>query len=239
MAKLTDLASLKRAFYRMMDTDPEDPALTEHDEASEEAVEQLLDHGLWDAQDWMIRKGLAERWVKTVDFPNWGSGADSDWQGADSTDGGQYAVLPDDFLRLAGDEQQSALREPNGDRWGRFIDWYNRDRAQGDFYWLQGNDLWIAEGADPPSDLQLDYHYRAPALTDGTDADFPVEVRPLIVAFAADRAVSESWPMGSERAGKVERILMKLKLRARKYGRRSRQPHQLRPTRTIGSHWFI
>lgn len=235
---LTDRASLLRALFRLLDVDRQDPALTEHDDDELEGAYLLLDQGLWDAQDFMISQGLADRWVKTVDFPNWGSGADSDWQSDPHTDS-EYAALPDDLLRIAGGQHRSALHEDDGTEWGRLVPWSARHEVRGDAYWLQNENLWIADGASPPSDLKLDYHHRLAELADGTTVDFPKEDRSLIVACAADLAVGEAWvPNRQDVRNRVQRNLTRKKRRAIKRARRSREPHRLRSGESPGTHHF-
>ena len=63
-ATLTDRDSLERAFYRLVNTDATDDALTEHDDGETlEAVYQALQSGVWDAQEWLIHSGLRGRWL--------------------------------------------------------------------------------------------------------------------------------------------------------------------------------
>lgn len=238
---LTDRASLLRALFRLLDVDSSDPALTEHDdsESTLEGAYLLLEEGVDDAQDYLIQQGRASRWSKTVAFPDYDDDG-SGWSTATGRDA-EYRTLPDDFLRLAGDEEASALHYSDGRAWGRLIDFYDRDRAGGNIYWIEGDDqLWIADDADPPTDLQLDYIYRVPALADSTTVDFPAEDRPLIVAYAASHATAEAWvPNRSDVARRVERNLARRKRRAWKRARRSRQPNQMRRRRTIGTHHLL
>lgn len=239
---LTDRASLLRAFFRLVNSGPQDEALTEHDANDEayEGVYLLLEEGAWDAQHWMIEAGWSDRWLTTVDFPDHGgTGADSDWQGADSTDGGRWAALPEDFLRLAGDRKVSALHEPDGTRWGKLMDHRDRFRVTGNRYWLQGEDLWIASGASPPSDLKLDYHQRI-AVEDNETVDFPAADRKLIVAFAAAHGMEENWLPGGDEM--KQSILKNLERRMRQSWKRARRhagPRKMRPKRVVGTHWII
>lgn len=230
MAVLTDLPSLKRAFYRLTGTASSDGALTEHDDSTDEAVEQLLQYGAWDAQHFLLDCGLNDRWVS--------QSSSLSFSGSDSSDGGRYTDLPSDFLRLAGDHVTSALRRPNGNRWGSLIDFEDRFRVRGNGYWLQNEKLWIARNASPPSDLLMDYHHRLATL-DNTEVDFPTADRGLIVGFAAERGMAESWlPGGQEMASKIARFVARQKQQAWKRARRSSGPRRMQPQRTIGSHWI-
>ena len=62
---LTDRASLKRALYRLMDTDDNDDDLIEHDNTGEtlEGVYLMLQQGLESAQLYLIDKGMEEFWL--------------------------------------------------------------------------------------------------------------------------------------------------------------------------------
>jgi len=231
MAVLTNLASLQRAFYRLTGTASDDDSLIEHDDSSLEAVNQFLQYGLNDAQDYLMDCGLSDRWVKQAT-------AITSWSGTESTDGGRYKALESDFFRLAGDNITSALRQADGTRWGHLIDFRDRFRVRGDRYWLQGTNLWIARGASPPASLIYDYHFRIPTLSSGT-VDFPVEDRPLIVAYAAERAMEDDWlPGGPEMEAKIRNKVQICERRAFRRSRRSRAQRKLRPKPTIGTHYF-
>jgi hypothetical protein len=227
---LTDRASLERAFYRLLNTDQTDDALTEHDPAGypREAVYQALQQGVYDAQDWLIRSGLKDRWLETASLSSWT--ADGDFQ---------YEDLPTDFLRLQGDERTSALRDSSG-HWGRLIGSEYRYRVLGNYYWLQNERIYVAEAATiPTAGLSLDYHFRHPQLADATTVDFPVEDRPLIVACAAVGAMEESWLAGGpEMEAKLDRNLTRRQNAALRRVRRTGQQTLFQPTPTMGTHWI-
>ncbi len=235
---LTDRASILRAFYRLTGTSGDDGAMTQYDDTTLEGVYNLLQHGVWDAQLFLIQLGEEARWLKTETLT-------SSWSGADATDGGRYTALPSNFLRLAGDEEQSALHYPNGRPWGRLIEFRDRRRAGINCYWLQGDDdggdpdnLWISRGSAPPSTLEIDHHFEHPTLADGTTVHFPKEHRPLIPAFAAERAIGESWlPIGEKGRQIIDVNLTKLKRKARSQVRRSQQPRKIRRPTTLGRWW--
>ena len=230
MAQLAQLLSFQAAFYRLTDTDSTDDALTEHDASTLEAVNQFLQEGLDDAQDYLMACGLSDRWVKQAT-------AITSWSGADATDGGRYKALESDFFRLAGDYETSALRQINGDRWGRLIDAPDRFRMRGDRYYLLNEQLWLTRAAAPPSSVIYDYHFRLPALDNVTDVDFPIEDRPLIVACAAQRAMADSWlPGGAEMEAKIEKNVRVCEQRAFRRTRRSRAQRRLRARRGVGTH---
>lgn len=231
MAVLTNLASMQRAFYRLTDTASDDDSLIEHDDSSLEAVNQFLQYGANDAQDYLMDCGLSDRWVKPHT-------AITSWSGSDSADGGRYVSLPSDFFRLSGDGMTSALRQADGTRWGQLMDFRDRFRVRGNRYWLQNEQLWIARGANPPASLLVDYHFRLPTLSSST-VDFPTEDRPLIVAYAAERAMEDSWlPGGPEMEAKIRNKVRICEQRAFRRSRRSRAQRKLRPKPTIGTHYF-
>ena len=232
MAVLTNLASMQRAFYRLTDTAADDDSLIEHDASTLEAVNQFLQYGLNDAQDYMIDCGLSDRWVSQAT-------AITSWSGTESGDGGRYKALESDFFRLSGDDMTSALRKTDGTRWGHLVDFRDRFRVRGNRYWLQGTNLWIARGASPPASLIYDYHHRLPTLSSDT-VDFPTEDRPLVVAYAAERAMQDSWLAGGEEMMvKIQANRRACEQRAFRRTRRSRTMRKLRPKPTIGTHYFV
>jgi len=231
MSVLTDRASLKRALFRLVGTSDSDGAMTEQDSGTLEGIYQILQYGLWDAQEWLVENGLSTRWVK--------QSSTLSWSGTESSDGGRYADLPSDFMRLAGDREHSALRRPNGKRWGQLIDFSERFDRYGNWYWLQNDRIWITRGASPHSDLIMDYHYRLPTLADGTTVDFPEADRALIVAFAAERARAEAWLPGStDMDAKIVANLRFQQQQARKRARRAAGPRHYRMPSVRGTHYF-
>lgn len=232
MSALTDRDSLKRALFRLIDTEETDPGLTEHDDTTDEALDYLLTHGLWDAQDFMIRHGMSDRWVTTTQIPLSGNS----WN-TSSDNPGEYTALPDDVLRVAGDRNDSPLHDPDGRQWGTLIHIEDRHNVRGDAFWFQNEDLWVADAANPPSDLHLDYHHRLPAPS-GSTVDFPERARPLIVAYAGERALDESWaPGGRELYSKVNHNLIRQKAKAHKVAKRHMGPNRIRPKKTIGNRY--
>lgn len=235
MSVLTDRASLARAFYRITATSATNPALIEHDASTLEAVYQFLQYGLWDAQEWLMDCGLLNRWVTTSSTLT--------FSGSDASNGGRYTALPAEFMRLAGDEHDSALHSPNGTKWGRLIDWKDRRRAGPTAYWLESTTsnvwrLWIGPGASPPTGMVLDYHALA-TLDASATVEFPSQHRGLIVAFAADRAMSDSWlPGDAEMQAKIAANLMKLKRESERRVRQSHGPKKRRMRVSGGSHYW-
>lgn len=234
---LTDRASLARAFYRLTGTSSTNPALIEQDGSNTlEAVYQFLQYGLWDAQEFLIDSGLVGRWVTTSSTLS--------FSGADATDGGKYAALPADFLRLAGDQYDSALRTPDGTKWGSLIDWQDRRTRSRDCYYLQSTTsnvwrLWITPGSSPPSTLVADYHHLLGTLADSTTVEFPTQHRALPVAFAADRAMTDAWlPGDMEMQAKIASNLIKQKQEAQRRVRLSHAPKRVRSHRSGATHWW-
>lgn len=240
MSVLTDRLSLRRAFFRLTGVDANNTALTEHDGSTLETLYQLLQYGLWDAQAFLIDCGMGDRWVKrssTLSF-----------SGSDTVDGGKYTALPSDFLRLAGDDDVSALCQPDGSRWGRLVEMRYRGEVRGNFYYLMNDRLYLAPSASPPSNLVMEYHHKlatlvdtatGPPAVDGT-VDFPEEHRALIVAYAADRAQSEAWLPGDlEMNAKIAANLDRLKKLAWVRARRNSGPRKMRARRVVGTHWLM
>ena len=231
---LTNQASFQRAFYRLTDTDSTDEALIEQDTSGDlEAVNQFLQHGVNDAQEYLMRAGLSSRWISQAT-------AITSWSGADSTDGGRYKALETDFFRLAGDAEPgfSALREIDGNQWGRLINARDRFRVNGDRYYLLNEQLWLCRNANPPASVIYDYHHRIATL-DSSTIDFPVDDRELIVAYAGKRAMADSWlPGGQEMEAKIEAKLRFCEQQAWKRSRRDRRQRRLRPQRTVGTHYY-
>lgn len=236
---LTDRASLLRELFRLTDTESDDEFLTEHDSGTLEGAYLALQHGIWNAQEYMINQGLSDWWVTQSSTIT-----TSDWQGTDAADGGRYVDFADvgasDFLRLAGDETRSALRQPNGTRWGHLIDFENRFDYRGQRYWLQGTQLWITRGASPPNDLIFDYHYEHATLADSTTVTFPKLARPLIPAEAAVYAMEQAWlPGGQEMEAKLLRNLRTQRQKARSIARRDRGPRKMTPKPMVGTHYYV
>ena len=212
-----------------------DNSLTEYGDATDDVAYQFLTIGVRQAQEWMLRNGYSG-WRKR-------SSALS-FTGADDTDGGQKATLPSDFLRawsprshLFPARKVSALEEANGDLWGQEI--YADDRTmQGDYYYILGEELWLARGAKPPGTLYLHFNYVHPVWSASVTIDFPLRARALIPAEAANEAKEEAWlPMGADMELKIERRLASARRAAGNYSRMTRQPKELRRPLRYGNRW--
>jgi hypothetical protein len=234
---LANRADLRKALMRLLNTTTDDEALTEQGEAANEVLHLCLQHGLWNAQEWVLTYIDSSRWLSTSSALT--------WSGTDET-GGMYASLPTDFLRLAGDDRRSALREANGDRWGALIDEEDAYRYQlrGNYYYLRNEQLWRVRGASPPSTVQLEYHHRHADLSSDDPAvapiDFPLVDRPLIVSEAAEFGLAESWFLGTaEDEARIRRANADRRKQAVRRGRRTRKPVQFKPMATIGTHYIV
>lgn len=231
---------LRRAFWRLCDTSSSDDALIEQDSETNESVHYFLMQGLWLAQDYVIRYLEASRWVKTSSAIVWVA----------ETDGSYSVALPTDVLRLSAKEDDptfSALHEANGKPWGRLCRWEDRYlQSNLDRYFLANTSLYRVSGSNPPATLYFDYHFRHPTLSsdDGTVAtgaiDFPLEWRPLIVAYAGIVASTEGWlPDGSNTKTKLEANLAFWQTRCGGGFRRSRGGQHLRAARVLnGNRWL-
>lgn len=234
---LDSRAALLRQFYAHLGTSATDTALSEHDAESGEQAHRLLQFGLWNAQAYLIECGKGDRWRTT-------SSALATWTGADDTDGGRYTSLADGgyftrFLRLAGDDENSALRDPDGTQWGKEISERDRFKVRGNYYYLLGDDqLWLARGADPSATLVADYYQRHALLAADTVIDFPVELTPLIALEAAELALADNWPgVDSEHKAEIREGLKNWRNRAAK-SRRSRTPKRMRARPTLGTRFW-
>lgn len=227
---LASREDLVRAFYRLVGSS-EDDETWDTERFGKESVYELIQQGLWDAQEHMISAGAVDRWRKSHTIgPLTAAGYDP-----------LYVQMPADFLRLASTERQSGILDNSGRPWGQLV---HRGLAAaspgGVTYWVDGTTL-IFSSSIP--ELHIDYHYRHPVLeSDDPGADpilFPVSDRPLIVAFAAQAAAEEAWFTGDDSAViRIERRVQRMKLRAARSARTTREPRKLRPRGVHGTHWI-
>lgn len=232
--ELTSVALHRRALLRLLGTDADDPELVRGGEAANEVTDQYLTRGCRAAQRWMLNCGYGG-WRKR-------GSAITSWSGSDATDGGRYTTLPADFLRAYGNERQSALREADGTPWGILVDPGEAMDYYGDGYYLRGSEeLWLTRGAQPPSAVFLEYHFKHAAWSDSlgdASIDFPVDARWLIVAEAAALAKEENWiPLDNEDAVRIERALLRARQEARDLSRPTKKPRQFSRPRRLGNHW--
>lgn len=216
-------------FYRLLGTDKDDPELTRLGEASNEVADIYLTRGVRRAQRWMLDCGYWG-WKKRS--------AALTWTGTDSADGGQSTTVPTDFLRAAGNERESCLTEANGNRWGQQILPGERD-LQGDYFYFQGDKLWLARTAAPPTTVYLEFFYRHPVWSASVTIDFPLEARGLIPAEAANLAKEENWlPGGPEMRVDIERAVSRARDEARHIARLTKEPRRMRrPYYRAGNRW--
>ncbi len=140
---LSNFAELKRRFYRLVNTASDDAGMTEWDPAgSDETLNQLLNEGLYEAFEYLVDQGSRDWWLTNTTVGNdvRGTGAD------------RYMRLPDNFYRLAGDRENSALYINNNTQWGQLISREDRLRVFGNRYWLESRD------GDPELDNLLQDH---------------------------------------------------------------------------------
>lgn len=233
--ELSTVALIREAWYRLVGTTSTDAALTELGEDTDEIAYLALTRGSRAAQRWMLKMGYGG-WRKRS--------AALSFSGSDTTTGGTYAALPTDFLRTvgrnrvsAGYDRQSALREANGNLWGVEID-ETQDHYRGDYYYIRGEQLWLARTAQPPSPLYLDYHYTHPTWTSNVTIDFPVDARSLIVAEAANVAMEENWfPLDNDGKQSVARALKNARDEARDLVRQTRTPRRFAKAPRYGANW--
>lgn len=229
MGQLDSVEKVKDAWYRLIGTEVEDPALVDLGETEDDVAYLWLTEGAHEAQEWMIRKGY-DGWRKR-------GSAITSWTGADSTDGGRFNSLPADFLRAWGNRRESAFVEANGRPWGQEID-PEQQALMGNHYYFRGDNFWITRGATPPTTLYLQYHYLHPNWSDSVTIDFPLRSRSLIVAEAANMAKEEDWfPGDAARELKIERAVARARERARRAARQTKSPRQFRPPARFANRW--
>jgi hypothetical protein len=227
MANLNNAAACLKAFYRLVGTVSGDQGLRENGESADEVAYLSLNHGVEAAQRFMIANGMTERWLIR-------SSALS-WSGSDAT-GGRWSALPADFLRFGKtDRADSSLMEEDGRRWGAEVT-ADQNQILGNHYYLRNDRLWLTKGASPPT-LYLEYMYRHPEFTSSVTLDFPIEARALIIALAANHAMSEGWFPGLNES-RIARNVEFWRGQARTVARRSRQPRKMTPPKVTGSRYF-
>lgn len=233
--ELSSVALIREAWYRLVGTTPDDAALTDLGEATDEVAYLALTRGSRVAQRWMLKMG----------YGGWRQrSAALTFSGTDDADGGRYVALPSDFLRTAGrnrvsagHDRQSALRAANGTPWGVEID-ETQDHYRGNYYYLRGEQLWLARTAQPPGTLYLDYHYTHPVWSSGTTIDFPVDARSLIVAEAANVAMEENWyPLDDAGKQAILRAVRNAREEARDLVRQTKTPRRLQKAPRYGGNW--
>jgi hypothetical protein len=233
---------LRRAFYRLLAISPQDDAVTEHESEAEETVNYFIQHGLWNAQYWLLTNTSLRKWIQEVGPITWLT---------DSTTGDRYVELPDDFIRLAGDDNNTAFFYRTSSQaqrrlpWGNEMDQRDKLNYSGAGYYIENDRIVLARRADVSSgrNLYYDYYYRHAVLDEEETIDFPVDIRPLIVAEAAAMALSESWlPFEDiESENKILRNLAYWRNVASSKARRSRTPQKLRGRNVpsnYGTNWM-
>ena len=236
-ATLDNRAEYRRALLRLLAMGTSDGSVAEHEASAGDTLNHIIQHGVWEAQNWYLNNVDPERWRKRSSAIT--------WSGADATDGGRYVALASDFLRLYGTRERSALVEADGARWGYLIDPIDRYEVRGSYYWIDATSvgverLWIARSASPPATLYYEYTYRHPTFTDDvTAAEFPLQDAPLIVAFAGQYAMHHPFfPGGEELKGSIRENLKFWQTQCYVRGRRSREPRKVKSNRTIGTRWW-
>jgi len=231
MATLATVADLVQAWYRLVGTVSSDAALTENAESADEVAYLCLTHGAWQAQRYLCDRGLSDRWFVRS--------AALSWSGTDAADGGRYTSLPSDFLMLYGDEDRSSLVDEDFDPWGREIDAEQAHRHGAGYFYLRNERLWLTIGSDPPTTLYLEYVGRHAEITAVASLDFPTDARALIVAYAAEHGMHESWlPGGVELEAKILGAVRHAETVAAGVARRSRKPRKRQAPKTIGTRYF-
>lgn len=231
--ELSSVAIILKAFYRMVGATSSDPALVLNGESADDVAYQYLTRGC----------RVAQRYLLSAGFQGWRKRSTAlTFSGADATDGGTYTTLPSDFLRAYGTSKKSALVQADGTRWGTEIGTEDEE-SFGPYYYFRGSStvpqqLWLARAAGQPSPLYLDYHYVHPVWSSVTTIDFPLEVRALIQAQAAELAIGEEWvPLDAQGEAKLERALKKAQSEAREFAAQSKEPRSMRRPYRLANHY--
>jgi len=233
---ITDRASIKLEFFRLCNTDIADDDMIEHDGTAGDGMYELLENGMKDTQLFLIACGLGELFSATTSALSF-TGSDPD----------KYTAMPEDFLRLNGSREKSALRYGTNTRWGKEIPQTQRFSHFGNFYYIRGfstsvgiRRLYLVTGAAPPSDLVADYYYRHATLADSTTVDIPEDDRDLIPAFAARRAIAYSWFPGDAAVKQdIKDHLRFVKGQTWQRSRHSRQPKMATVRPVVGDRWIV
>lgn len=235
---LLNRRELRLAFYRLTGLSDDDGVLREHEANAGDTVDGWLQEGLWEAQSWYLSHADPNLWVKRL--------GPLDVEPAEDGGGLRYTILPTDCLRVAGDQENSALRYRDGKRWGIMKPPEMEGLGATNSYHVEDRRLYYGRFAGLPHDgLWLKYHYRHPLLTADSETeaggviDFPTEDRRLIPALAARIATEHpSYPGSMERAMFVHRRVDDLQKRIYTRARRTREPRKVRHPRALGSHWM-
>jgi hypothetical protein len=231
MADLAALADFRTAFYRKVGTVSSDDALVENGETAGAVADLCLTHGFRQAQRFLIAHGQAWRWIKRSSAIT--------WLGSEAADGGRYVALPTDFLMFAQrgrDDYESSLKEANGEGWGLETVLEQAFRS-GNYYYLKNSQLWISRGANPPSTLYLEYVFQHPVFADAITVDFPLEVRELVVSYAAQHGANDSWYPRADTSA-IDKSVSLWEKQGALYAKRSRNPRKQTAPRVHGSRYF-
>lgn len=228
---LTNRAKVRRAMYRLLSTDGSDKGLTENGESAEEVANYCIQHGIWNAQKFLIRIGFRE-WLKNTSALVWDAAA---------ADGTRSVALADDFLRLAGDERRGALLDSKGRPWGGQINPRDKRRAGPRAFWIENGKIHLGRGASPPNGLYYEYHYKHAKLADDVETlDFPEDWTPLIPGEAAFIGMHEGWYLlDGDGEAKIAQNRAYWQGQAAPWFRQTQEPQKLRPPDVVGTHIFL
>jgi hypothetical protein len=231
---LSSRAALKRQFYRLVDSEADDEALTRHDASTDEAVNEYVQTGIDRAQEWMLREGKRHRWVSTFEVT-----AD---EMVDVTGDGRIIgiCVPDDFFRLAGDKLDSAVLQ-DGKPWGGLVEANEGQYLTGDHYFLGGDNFLCFCTTIPAGGLEARYIYRLARFeSDNSTFDLDEAEAALAAAYAAQEfADTPAYLFGAE--GR-EALAAKVKRAEQRCGRLANQtqaPQRMQPPPTRGTHYFV
>jgi hypothetical protein len=225
-----------REFFRLMNADSNDADMIEHDSTTLEGAYEALDVGVRRAQLYLIGIGQGEGWVKTGTALT-----------VTGTDPNRYSSLPADFLRLDSDPEQerSGLVYSTGLGWGREVHPDDKRRVSGSYYWVEWNApaqearIRYARSAAVPAGILPEYYYAIGTLADATTVEMRDDDRPLIPAYAADYAMSQSWfAGGDEQRAAISRNLQGVRDEAYKRGRLTRRARKIQTHQAHGR-WIV
>jgi len=237
MSLLTDRASIRREYLRLVNADTSDADMIEHDTSGDlEGLYEALDVGQARAQMFLIGIGQGETWLTT-----------SSTLTIAGTDPDRYSSLPADFLRLDSDpgQRRSGLRYPNGTQWGKEIHPSDRNRAWGHYYWVEYNApnnefrLRFPRASAVPSNLVADYYAQMATMADSTTVFMRPDDRNLIPAYAAEYAMNQAWFSGGpEDVQRITKNLVRTRSESYKRGRMTRRARAVQTDRATGR-WIV
>ena len=180
---------VRAKLFQILGIAPNDGYFREFATDQEDVVNSLITEGARNAQYDLVTRSPSRRWRK-----EWAITA-TDVEQDNTFARTRYKVtLPSDFMRLDGDaENRPGVLDEAGWPHGQFVEDSMVSPQVGDFYYIQGDQLWFSAGRNPAG-LVVRYIYWHPVIDDDTDElDFSDQHLDLVAYYTADQAVTEDW----------------------------------------------